>query len=197
MKRNKAISAAWAWFVLITVVLGSTAWAAEVGRPRPTPLAPARGPRLVEKALRAIAGAEEIVFAVRGLYEDGHYYATFGHWSSDPNKMMYAAGGSRLCKLNLRTKQLTVLLDDPAGGVRDPRVHDVRLSGLERKLVQLWIDTGATYAGTYAAFNSSDVAVAGALANSREVAIGKPLAPVVERRCLTCHGSAASLGQRA
>ena len=59
---------------------------------------------LVEKALRAMDGAEEIVFAVRGLYDDGHYYANFGHWSSDPNKMMYAAGGSRLCKLNLRTK---------------------------------------------------------------------------------------------
>jgi hypothetical protein len=79
----------------------------------------------------------------------------------------------------------------------DGRHYDVRLSDLERKLVQLWIDTGATYAGTYAAFNSPDVAVAGALVNSREIAIGKPLGPIVERRCLTCHGSAASLGQRA
>jgi Tol biopolymer transport system component len=77
----------------------------------------------VEKALHAMGGAEEIVFAVRGLYDDGHYYATFGHWSSDADKMMYAAGGSRLCKFNLRTKQLTVLLDDAEGGVRDPRVH--------------------------------------------------------------------------
>ncbi len=76
-----------------------------------------------EKALELMDGAEEIVFAVRGLYSDGHYYANFGHWSSDPNKMMYAEGGSRLCKLNLRTRQVTMLLDDPAGGVRDPRVH--------------------------------------------------------------------------
>ena len=47
---------------------------------------------LVEKALRAMDGAEEIVFVVRGLYEDGHYYANFGHWSS-VNRMMYARAG--------------------------------------------------------------------------------------------------------
>ena len=85
--------------------------------------APPPGPDLSEKALELMGGAEEIVFATRGLYVDGHYYANFGHWSSDPGKMMYADGGSRLCKLNLRTKKVTVLLDDPAGGVRDPRVH--------------------------------------------------------------------------
>ena len=80
-------------------------------------------PDLVQKALGAMEGAEEIVFAVRALYDDGHYYANFGHWSLDPNKMMYAPGGSRLYKLNLRTGKLTVLVDDPEGSVRDPRVH--------------------------------------------------------------------------
>ena len=89
---------------------------------KPQP-APPPGPDLSKKALELMGGAEEVVFAVRGLYRDGHYYANFGHWSSDPNKMMYAEGGSRLCKLNLRTRKVTVLLDDPAGGVRDPRVH--------------------------------------------------------------------------
>jgi len=72
----------------------------------------------------------------------------------------------------------------------------VRLSDSERTRVRLWIDTGATYAGTYAAYNSADTAVAGALVNSRDVAIGKPLGPIIQRRCLTCHGSAANLGQR-
>jgi cytochrome c5 len=80
-------------------------------------------PNLVQKALGAMEGAEEIVFAVRALYDDGHYYANFGHWSLDPNKMMYAPGGSQLCKLNLRTGKLTVLVDDPEGSVRDPHVH--------------------------------------------------------------------------
>ncbi len=86
-------------------------------RPAPPP-----EPDMLDKALAHMGGAEEVVFAVRGLYEDGHYYANFGHWSSNPNKMMYAAGGSRLCKLNLRTKQVTVLLEDPQGGLRDPRI---------------------------------------------------------------------------
>ncbi|MCX6915555.1 MAG: hypothetical protein NT167_21335 [Verrucomicrobia bacterium] len=123
MKRTQAISAAWVWFVLIAGALGGTTWAAEVGKPQPTPPTPAPGSALVQKALQAMGGAEEIVFVIRGLYDDGHYYANFGHWSSDPNKMMHSPDGSRLCKLNLRTKQVTVLLDDPKGGFRDPRVH--------------------------------------------------------------------------
>ena len=113
----------WAWFVLIAGSLGSTARAAEVGRPQPTPVAPAREPTLVEKALRTMDGAEEIVFVARALYSDGHYYANFGGWSDDPNKFLYPPDGSRLGKLNLRTKQATVLLDDPQGNIRDPRVH--------------------------------------------------------------------------
>ncbi|HJN09240.1 MAG TPA: hypothetical protein QF564_11160 [Pirellulaceae bacterium] len=89
-------------------------------KPRP---APAPEPDLVEKALELMGGAEEIAFAERALYSDGHFYANFGGWSDDPNKFLYPPDGSRLCKLNLRTKHLTVLLDDPKGNIRDPRVH--------------------------------------------------------------------------
>ena len=85
--------------------------------------APPPGPDLVKKALELTGGAEEVVFAERALYSDGHYYANFGGWSDDPNKFLYPPDGSRLSKLNLRTKQLTVLLDDPMGNIRDPRVH--------------------------------------------------------------------------
>jgi hypothetical protein len=85
--------------------------------------APPPEPDLVEKALELTGGAEEIVFVVRALYSDSHYYANFGGWSDDPNKFLYPPDGSRLCKLNLRTKQVTVLLDDPKGNIRDPRVH--------------------------------------------------------------------------
>ena len=80
-------------------------------------------PHLVAKALEAMNGAEEIVFAVRNLYSDGHYYANFGHWSLNPDQMMYAPGGAKLCKLNLRTGAVMALLDDPQGSVRDPCVH--------------------------------------------------------------------------
>ena len=85
--------------------------------------APPPGPDLVEKALQLMDGAEDIVFVVRALYSDGHYYANFGGWSDDPKKFLYPPGGSRLRKLNLRTKRVTVLLDDPKGNIRDPRVH--------------------------------------------------------------------------
>lgn len=78
---------------------------------------------LVGKALRAMDGAEEIAFALRDLYSDGHYYANFGHWSLDPDRMMYAPGGAKLCKLNLRTRAVRALLDDPQGSLRDPCVH--------------------------------------------------------------------------
>ena len=52
---------------------------------------------LLSKALEAMDGAEEVVFAVRNMYSDGHYYANFGHWSLKPEQMMYAPGGAKLC----------------------------------------------------------------------------------------------------
>jgi hypothetical protein len=81
------------------------------------------GSTLVNRALRAMDGAEEIVFAVRDLYEDPRPFATCGTYADQPGKFAHAPDGSQLCKLNLRTRQVTVLLDDPKGGVRDPRVH--------------------------------------------------------------------------
>ncbi len=120
MNGKKTISLAWAWFALISVTLAGTAWAAKVDAPKP---APTQKPDLVEKALGLMGDAEEIVFVVRPLYSDSHYYVNFGGWSNDPNRFSYPPDGSRLCKLNLRTKKLTVLFDDPKGNIRDPRVH--------------------------------------------------------------------------
>ena len=68
------------------------------------------------------SGVEEIVFAVRQPGKDGHWYANFGYWSFEPDRPLYGDGG-RLCRLNLRTGKLTVLLEDPQGGVRDPQIH--------------------------------------------------------------------------
>ncbi|MBE0534499.1 MAG: PD40 domain-containing protein [Phycisphaerae bacterium] len=66
--------------------------------------------------------ADEIVFACRQLAPDGHWYANFGYFAEGRHRKTYAAGG-RLCKLNVRTGEMTVLLDDPDGAVRDPQVH--------------------------------------------------------------------------
>ncbi|MGB2865717.1 MAG: hypothetical protein WBC05_20465 [Sedimentisphaerales bacterium] len=42
--------------------------------------------------------------------------------TSDEQRKAYRTLG-RLCKLNVRTDKLTILLDDPKGTVRDPQVH--------------------------------------------------------------------------
>ncbi len=80
---------------------------------------------------------DEIVFAVRMPGMDfwdkpGHYYANFGRFAYEgehPTKPGSLAperafgDGGRLCRLNLRTGEMTVLLEDERGGVRDPQVH--------------------------------------------------------------------------
>ena len=72
-----------------------------------------------------LPGTEAIVFAARysgSPSKDGHWYANFGYYAPDSNRKAYGEGG-KLYKLDLRTGQLTTLLDDPRGGVRDPQVH--------------------------------------------------------------------------
>jgi len=69
------------------------------------------------------AGADEIIFTVRSVGHDGHWYANFGYWSSNANQMMYGRSGSRLCALNLRTGQRRDILHDEGGTIRDPHVH--------------------------------------------------------------------------
>ena len=61
----------------------------------------------------------DIIFAVRPFGVDPHYYANFGYYCSDPNQKAYPQDG-QLCRLNPQTGKVTVLLDAPAGGVRDP-----------------------------------------------------------------------------
>jgi len=76
---------------------------------------------LRRRLARAMGGADEIVFAVRVAGRD-HWYANFGTYADRPSRRAYGDGG-RLCRLSLSTGKLTVLLDDPTGGVRDPHVH--------------------------------------------------------------------------
>jgi len=70
-------------------------------------------------------GVEEIVFAERAPGRDpaGHYYANFGYSCIDPTYWIHGADGGKLCKLNLRTGELMLLVDDPEGAVRDPQIH--------------------------------------------------------------------------
>jgi hypothetical protein len=102
--------------------------------PRPEP-SYSPGPMLTRFLNGPLAGLDEIVFAVRVPGRD-HWYVTFGNYSDHSDSPPKALGfkfedgvywgygeGGRLCRLNLRTGELNVILDDPRGGVRDPQVH--------------------------------------------------------------------------
>ena len=67
-------------------------------------------------------GVTDVIFAVRPYGPDGHYYANFGYYSYNPDEKAYPIGG-QLCRLNLKSGEVKVLLNDPAGGVRDPQIY--------------------------------------------------------------------------
>jgi len=67
-------------------------------------------------------GVREIIFALRKVDPDGHWYANFSYWSNNPKRTLYHDGG-RLCRLDIESGEVTTLLDDPTGGVRDPQMH--------------------------------------------------------------------------
>ena len=67
-------------------------------------------------------GVRTIVFAERSLPADGHWYANFGYFFDGPQNAAYGHNG-RLAKLDVETGQVTTLLEDRRGAVRDPQVH--------------------------------------------------------------------------
>lgn len=77
-------------------------------------------PRLVEKTLRLLGGVEEILFVERALYKDGRYFGNFGGDSVNPREWHHAPDGSRLARINLRTRKVAVLVEVAQG---DLRVH--------------------------------------------------------------------------
>ena len=101
--------------VLGLVILSAAGAAQAASAPAPA--------NLLDKALAGpMAGVDDIVFAARRMGSDGHWYANFSYFGPDANRKAYTEG-ARLCRMNLRSRQVTVLLDDPKGGVRDPVVH--------------------------------------------------------------------------
>jgi len=81
-----------------------------------------------------LSGAEEIVFCLR-IHGRDHWYGNFAYYSAEmpvpkerffkkEDGLLWAYGeGGALCRLNLRTGKVTVLLHDERGGFRDPHVH--------------------------------------------------------------------------
>jgi hypothetical protein len=73
-------------------------------------------------AISAEFGVEEIIFARRQPGVGGHWYENFGYYAQGEGLKVYGAMGS-LCRLNVDSGDLTILLDDPSGSIRDPQVH--------------------------------------------------------------------------
>jgi hypothetical protein len=105
---------------------------AEGAEPAASAVAP--GGMFDESLAGPLADVEYLVFAVRKPVRR-HYYENFGYYLFPPQAYPYPplgesapgpaqySGGGRLCLLHLRSGQVTVLLDDPRGAVRDPQVH--------------------------------------------------------------------------
>jgi hypothetical protein len=70
----------------------------------------------------AVAPPDVVVFSVRQPGAGSHWYENFGYYAQDDRAKAYRALG-RLCRLDVRTGKVTVLLDDPQGSIRDPQVH--------------------------------------------------------------------------
>ncbi|NQU24556.1 MAG: PD40 domain-containing protein, partial [Candidatus Nealsonbacteria bacterium] len=93
------------------------------------------GPMLQKFLDGPMAKVDEIIFAVRVPGRD-HWYVTFGNYANHMDTPAQKLGfkkedgvywgygeGGRLCRLNLRTGKLQVILEDARGGVRDPQMH--------------------------------------------------------------------------
>jgi len=65
---------------------------------------------------------EDIIFVQRGGYEDPHWYANIAYFCDNENDPAYTTG-AQLCKFNLKTGKITILLETAKGCIRDPKVH--------------------------------------------------------------------------
>lgn len=68
------------------------------------------------------SGIKEIVYAVRGLGPDGHWYANFSYYAEDTERKTYVPGGG-LYVLDVDGGEVRALLEDSEGTFRDPAVH--------------------------------------------------------------------------
>jgi len=109
-------------FALLLLTAGLHPWeilAADSAKPASALLA-----RALDGPLRDV---QDLIFCTRLKYDDGHWYANIGYYCDDENRKAYTGNGKPdaglLCKCNLRTGDLKVLLDAQGGSVRDPQVH--------------------------------------------------------------------------
>ena len=105
----------------VWLLLGAAVSSAATGPGAPPRTERAPGPLLNRFLAGPMRGVDEILFAVR-VSMGSHWYENFAYYAHEPDRRAYGDGG-RLCRLNLRTGELKVLLEDAKGGIRDPQVH--------------------------------------------------------------------------
>jgi hypothetical protein len=108
----------------------------------------ASGALLQEALAGPMSGVEEIVFTARLRYNDPHWYANIGYFCDDETSKAWTGLGGpdvgKLYKLNLRTREVNVLLDAQGGGIRDPQVHyDAK------RILFSWRKAGTEYYNLY------------------------------------------------
>ena len=103
-----------------------------------------------EKAVTILKAhkVREVVFAIRKVDGDGHWYANFSHWSSNPERKLYHDGG-RLVRLNVESGETVTLLNDETGGVRDMSFNRVAFDD-HRCVIQAQIERFVDFAGDHA-----------------------------------------------
>jgi mono/diheme cytochrome c family protein len=119
------------------------------------------------------------------------YYAMFLHWQIQDTSGPPRDGTGR--QPGNDPPHATYSSASPLVAKLDGSHHDVRLSDHEARVIRLWIDTGATYPGTYAAYGTGQV---GGCWNLNEPIRAmddswpstRPAAEAVGRRCAGCHG---------
>jgi len=93
---------------------------------------------------------EEIIFAVRQP-QGPHWYENLGSAITDVNDKAYGSRGY-LCKLNLKSEKVTLLLEDPRRAVRDPQVNyrgDQILRNRKPKRIKLLVRSSVHLASQY------------------------------------------------
>ncbi|MFP4379422.1 MAG: hypothetical protein ACLFUS_02880 [Candidatus Sumerlaeia bacterium] len=83
----------------------------------------AETPGVVDAALAGpLKDVDELIFCVR-LRGPGHFYESFGHDFRLQDNFSHSPGGGRMLKLNLKSGETSVFMEDLEGAFRDPYLH--------------------------------------------------------------------------
>ncbi len=126
----------------------------------------------------------------RGPVFSHSYYSLFLHWQVKDTAGDPGHGSGR--QPGNDRPYTTYSSASPLMKKIDGSHHDVELTRREKKVIRLWIDSGAQYAGTYAAYGTGQVG--GCWRNNEPVRVmadswasTQPARDAIQRRCGSCH----------